>query len=149
MKVHTSASLERQISIFLSSTFKDMEAERDLLLQHIFPVFRKKCLERKFVFTEIDLRWGITEEDAKNGQTIEIGLKEIEGCRELGVPPFFIGFLGERYGWTPQEDDLFNYWKNCIDEKSVYTHQIREALSKGLSVTDLDMRFGLLPVSWT
>lgn len=144
MKVHTSASLERQISIFLSSTFKDMEAERDLLLQHIFPVFRKKCLERKVVFTEIDLRWGITEEDAKNGQTIEICLKEIERCKKLGVPPFFIGFMGERYGWTPQEDDLFNYWKNCIDEKSVYTHQIREALSKELSVTDLEMRFGFL-----
>ena len=53
------------------------------------------CLARQVGFTEIDLRWGVTEEESKNGATVEISLKEIDHCRDF--PPFFIGFLGERY----------------------------------------------------
>ena len=66
----TSASQPRQIRLFLSSTFRDMENERHELLTRVFPLFRQQCLERQVVFSEIDLRWGITEEDAHNGQTV-------------------------------------------------------------------------------
>ncbi|MSR75881.1 MAG: DUF4062 domain-containing protein [Planctomycetes bacterium] len=44
----------------------------------------------------IDLRWGITEEESQKGETLPIFLREIERSR-----PYFIGLLGERYGWTP------------------------------------------------
>jgi nephrocystin-3 len=53
-------SLNREIRVFLSSTFRDMEFERDYLLQHVFPKFRQDCAERNVGFTEIDLRWGVT-----------------------------------------------------------------------------------------
>ena len=48
---------------------------------------------RQVGFTEIDLRWGVTEEESKNGATVEICLKEIDRCRDF--PPFFIDFLGK------------------------------------------------------
>jgi telomerase protein component 1 len=43
----------------------------------------------------------VTEEDAQRGKALEICLREIEDCR-----PFFIGLLGERYGWIPPRYDI-------------------------------------------
>lgn len=130
----------REIRIFLSSTFRDMDAERNYLLQHVFPRFRQECAQRNVGFTEIDLRWGITEQASQNGRTVEICLSEIDRCREY--PPFFIGFLGERYGWVPAEADLDAYWG--AHHKPLYAAAIRAALGRGISVTELEMRFGVL-----
>ena len=135
----------REIRVFLSSTFRDMEKERDYLLKHVFPKLRQECAERNVGFTEIDLRWGITEAAAKNGMTIEICLGEIDRCREY--PPFFIGFLGERYGWIPQASELQEYWNERGE--SDYSARIRDALQRGISVTELEIRFGVLDPSNT
>lgn len=132
----------REIRVFLSSTFQDMQEERNYLMSHVFPLVRQRCHEREVVFTEIDLRWGITEEAAHNGRTVELCLQEIERCRVLGTAPFFIGFLGGRYGWIPGENDLAAYWDAHRD--SPYVKPIREALSRGISVTELEIRFGFL-----
>jgi Domain of unknown function (DUF4062) len=40
--------------------------------------------------------WGITEEESNRGEVLPICLAEIEHCR-----PYFIGLLGDRYGWVP------------------------------------------------
>lgn len=140
----TSASQPRQIRLFLSSTFRDMEKERHELLTRVFPLFRQMCLERQVVFSEIDLRWGITEEDAHNGQTVQICLEEIARCRALGIPPFFIGFIGERYGWVPQRHDLENYWHQAAQGENPYARRIEAALAEGISVTELEMRYGFM-----
>jgi nephrocystin-3 len=129
----------REIRVFLSSTFRDMDAERDYLLQHVFPEFRRECAERNVGFIEIDLRWGVTEEASKNGKTVEICLSEIDRCREY--PPFFIGFLGQRYGWVPEHHDLAAYWRAHAD--SAYAAPIRQALEQRISVTELEMQFGV------
>lgn len=134
----------REIRVFLSSTFQDMEAERDYLLTHVFPVFRALCLERLVTFTEIDLRWGITEEETKNGHTVQVCLNEIDRCREIKPPPFFIGFLGERYGWVPKPEEVGHYWG---DQTSPYHSRIKVALDEGISVTELEMRVALLEPS--
>ena len=140
----TSASQPRQIRLFLSSTFRDMENERHELLTRVFPLFRQQCLERQVVFSEIDLRWGITEEDAHNGQTVQICLEEIARCRALGISPFFIGFIGERYGWVPQRHELENYWHQAAQDENPYARRIEAALAEGISVTELEMRFGFM-----
>ncbi|MCJ7664201.1 MAG: NACHT domain-containing protein, partial [Desulfobacterales bacterium] len=46
----------------------------------------------------MDLRWGITDEQKSEGKVLPICLDEIQRCR-----PYFIGLLGERYGWIPDE----------------------------------------------
>lgn len=134
----------RQIRLFLSSTFRDMESERHELLTRVFPLFRQRCLERQVVFSEIDLRWGITEEDAQNGQTVQICLEEIARCRALGVPPFFIGFIGERYGWVPQPENLEHYWQSAQHGDNRWAARIETALAQGISVTELEMRVGFM-----
>ena len=130
----------REIRDFLSSTFRDMEAERNHLVKQVFPKVRAACLARQVGFTEIDLRWGVTEEESKNGATVEICLKEIDRCRDF--PPFFIGFLGERYGWIPKHEDLAAYWTRHAD--SDYGKQIQQAVQRGISVTELEMELGVL-----
>ncbi len=89
-------SKERVIRVFVSSTFRDMQAERDELVLRIFPQLRRLCEERGVTWGEVDLRWGITEEQAERGEVLPICLAEIKRCR-----PYFIGLLGERYGWIP------------------------------------------------
>src|SRR5665648_32154 len=88
--------MERSIRVFISSTFRDMQAERDELVKYTFPRLRKLCDQRGVSWSEVDLRWGITDE--KQGEVLPICLKEIHNCR-----PYFIGILGERYGWIPDQ----------------------------------------------
>ena len=88
----------RVIRVFVSSTFRDMQAERDELVKFIFPQLRKLCEQRGVGWGEVDLRWGISDEQKSEGKVLPICLDEIQRCR-----PYFIGLLGERYGWVPDE----------------------------------------------
>ena len=90
----------RTVRVFISSTFRDMHAEREELVKRIFPQLRKLCEDRGVTFAEVDLRWGITEEQAAEGKVLPICLAEIDRCR-----PYFISILGEHYGWVPEHID--------------------------------------------
>ena len=46
-------------SVFISSTFKDMQAERDLLQRTVFPRLRKALMEYGENVNFLDLRWGV------------------------------------------------------------------------------------------
>ena len=56
----------RTVRVFLSSTFRDMHAERDHLIKVTFPALREKLLPHRVELYDIDLLWGITEDEAKN-----------------------------------------------------------------------------------
>ena len=88
----------REIRVFLSSTFHDFMQERDLLVKQLFPSLRRRAQKRGVELVDVDLRWDITKEESQQGKVIGICLAEIERCR-----PYFIGMLGERYGWTPKQ----------------------------------------------
>ena len=90
------AQIWRTVRVFVSSTFRDMHAERDHLVKVVFPELRERMAKRNLYLVDVDLRWGVTEEEAKHGKALEVCLDEIERCR-----PFFIGILGERYGYVP------------------------------------------------
>ena len=92
------ASTWKRVRVFISSTFRDMHAERDHLVKVVFPRLRQWCEERRLHLVDIDLRWGVTKEQADNGAAIDICLQEIDGSR-----PFFICLLGGRYGWVPDK----------------------------------------------
>ncbi len=87
---------DRVIRVFISSTFRDMMQERDLLVKEAFPALRRICAKRFVTFTEVDLRWGITEEQAAEGKVLPLCLAEIERSR-----PYFLGLLGERMSGYP------------------------------------------------
>lgn len=124
----------RQIRVFISSTFRDMQDERDYLFDHVFPKIRKIAEQRDVRLVEIDLRWGITYEESANGHVMQICFDEIERCR-----PYFIGILGDRYGWCP---DIAEIEKNP-DIDTIYPW-VKEYISQGKSVTEMEMQFGAL-----
>ena len=53
----------RTLRVFISSTFRDMQAEREQLVKHIFPRLRERCEERGVIWGDVDLRWGISDEE--------------------------------------------------------------------------------------
>src|SRR5438067_478332 len=75
-----------------------MRAEREELVKQIFPQLRKLCESRRVNWGEVDLRWGISDEQKAEGRVLPICLDEILNCR-----PYFIGLLGQRYGWVPED----------------------------------------------
>ncbi|MBQ9812306.1 MAG: tetratricopeptide repeat protein [Thermoguttaceae bacterium] len=111
-----------------------MEDERKHLAEKIFPRIRKECKKRGVEFVPIDLRWGITKEQANNGKTLEICLREIDSSR-----PFFICLLGDRYGSTisslpgkPDAAFLNNYPK------------VKNYINENIGVTEAEIRHGVL-----
>ncbi len=118
--------IDRSLRVFVSSTFRDMGAERDHLARFIFPQLRKACEQRGVTWGEVDLRWGIPDEDKED--ILAICLNEIERCL-----PYFIGILGERYGYVPE----------LIPPDLLETYPWIETQT-ARSVTELEMRLGCL-----
>src|SRR5688500_11445018 len=77
------------VRVFISSTFRDMHAERDHLVRVVFPELAQRMAARRVHLRPVDLRWGVLDEE----DSLEVCLDVIEECR-----PFFLGLLGERYG---------------------------------------------------
>lgn len=113
----------KTVRVFISSTFRDMHAERDHLIKVVFPRLRQWCQERRLHLVDIDLRWGVTKEQADNGAAIDICLKEIDGSR-----PFFVCILGNRYGWVPDK----------LPSEQMYVFKGLQA-STHLSITHLEI----------
>ncbi|KPJ64556.1 hypothetical protein AMJ44_12620 [candidate division WOR-1 bacterium DG_54_3] len=90
----------KTVRIFISSTFRDMHAERDHLVRFVFPELKEKCRKNHVHLIDVDLRWGVTEADAQDGKALDICLDEIDSCR-----PYFLGLLGHRYGWVPPGEE--------------------------------------------
>ena len=121
----------RVIRVFLSSTFRDFGEERDLLVKKVFPELRRLCRQRQVELVEVDLRWGITAEEAEQGKVLPICLGEIDRAR-----PYFMGFIGDRYGWVPEGSQ---YPAGIVErEPWLEEHQ------GGKSVTELEMLHGVL-----
>jgi WD40 repeat protein len=82
----------RTVRVFISSTFKDMQSERDHLVRFVFPRLRDELLQRRIHLVDVDLRWGVTsDQDAS-----EVCREIVDECR-----PRFLCMLGGRYGWVP------------------------------------------------
>lgn len=91
----------KTIRVFVSSTFRDMHAERDYLNRFVFPELRSRCARYDAEFIGVDLRWGVTRDEAEQQGALSICLEEIERCR-----PFFVCLLGDRYGWAAPPEEI-------------------------------------------
>ena len=120
----------RAIRVFVSSTFLDMQEERDELSRRVFPRLREQCEARGANWGDVDLRWGITSTEAREGRVLPICLAEIDECR-----PFFLAILGERYGWVPGPGGIDS---ELIDRLPWLAEQA------GRSVTELEIQHGAL-----
>ena len=91
----------RVFRVFISSTFADLQAEREALQAFVFPRLRELCASYGARFQAVDLRWGISADAAEDQQTLDICLREVERCKRLTPRPNFLILLGDRYGWRP------------------------------------------------
>lgn len=93
------------ISIFVSSTFNDMQSERDLIRDRITPEIEERIKKFGQNAEFIDLRWGI---DTKGENENDANAKILRTCFDeiQKTKPYFIALIGERYGWIPDSDDV-------------------------------------------
>ena len=128
-----------KVHVFISSTFSDMHAERDYLVKRVFPEVRAWCERRRLQLIDIDLRWGVPENDAVFGKNVvHACLKRIDECR-----PFFLCFLGQRRGWVPTPGDLpaskfraYPEVSRYLGNASITELEITHAVLQPFAVTD-------------
>ncbi|KAK3101549.1 hypothetical protein FSP39_004391 [Pinctada imbricata] len=101
---------KREIRVFVSSTFKDFNKEREAIIKKAFREINRMCSKRGVFFSYVDLRWGISSEQSSHGQTIAICLQEIDRCR-----PYFIALLGSRFGWSQNKEKEDNALMKTYD----------------------------------
>lgn len=120
------------ISFFVSSTFKDMQGERDALHRIVIPEIREFAESYGRSIDFIDLRWGIStdnlEGDVSTNKILSVCLDEIEDCS-----PYQIVILGERYGWMPSPQQLSETAK-----QKKFTLE-----NNHISVTELEILYGM------
>ena len=121
---------------FISSTFYDMHAERDMIQNIVQPAVNIKLNEQGEYVSFSDLRWGInTISDSTKHRILDACFDEIDSCK-----PFFIVFIGGRYGWIPSKELVTPYHDRFgnidILNKSVTELEVLYALK--LNANDLN-----------
>lgn len=123
--------------VFISSTFKDMQAERDYLRQVVFPRLEEELRKGRIILEPIDLRQGVEtadldDEAAREQLVLKVVLDEVKRSH-----PFLIVLLGDRYGWVPPEDRTA-----AAAQEAGFNTEIRDK-----SVTSLEIEYGILKQS--
>lgn len=116
-------------SIFISSSFRDMQYERDAIRYLALPKINEYLRENYGQETSIvDLRWGIDtsdiDEESGMKKIVRTCLYEIEGCK-----PFMIVLLGDRYGTSIEPREYISGF-DCSRYESI-------------GVTELEVRYAL------
>ena len=121
-------------TIFISSTFKDMHFERDIIHEKVMPELNEYAARYGESVSFCDLRWGVNTGDLENEEgskkVLSVCLDEIDRCR-----PYMIVILGERYGWIPEEELI----ADAVQSKRDFA---LDELEK--SVTALEIEYGAL-----
>ncbi len=120
--------------IFISSTFKDMQEERDYLRSHVFPRLEEELRKRRHQLEPIDLRLGVETaqlgtEEARELLVLKVCLEEIQRSR-----PFLLVLLGDRYGWVPPLERMAT-----AAQEAGFKADLQDK-----SVTALEIEFGVL-----
>ena len=120
-------------TFFVSSTFKDMNFERDAIKEITLPMLNSYAKKYGQSVSFCDLRWGIDtsdmDEEEGSRKVLRFCLDEIDRCQ----PPLVI-ILGERYGWIPPKELV----KGIADYKSLIIEDYEK------SVTSLEIEYGAL-----
>ncbi|MBQ2726479.1 MAG: DUF4062 domain-containing protein [Clostridia bacterium] len=121
-------------SIFISSTFQDMQQERDILQNSVLPRIKDLAKQYGKNIDLCDLRWGINSsgmsEEESTAKVLQVCFDEIDHAK-----PFFIAILGDRYGWVPNAKAA----ENLTMGRSIQTGDLLDK-----SVTEMEIIYGAL-----
>lgn len=121
-------------TIFVSSTFKDFQRERDVLRDNVLPQINLVAKKYGETIEFCDLRWGIDTSKLDSVETAQkvltVCLDEIDRCS----PPMIV-ILGYRYGWIPDCKEIISSecQSRCLDLDDL-----------DISVTALEIEYGAL-----
>lgn len=120
-------------TFFVSSTFKDMQFERDILHKYVIPEINSRAGEYGDEVDVCDLRWGVNTEsmddESRARKVLSVCMDEIDNCA-----PYMIVLLGQRYGWIPE--------KEIVQSAAERGGMELDDLDK--SVTELEIEYGAL-----
>ena len=128
----------RRYNIFISSTFKDMDFERDVIKFKVIPSLNRRFRDRRVELQAIDLRLGVNTSHMSEEESERKVLSVCTSCID-SARPFFIGLIGRRYGWIPPVQRWEEFMAGLSDEE-------REILAEtaGCSVTEMEIVYGAL-----
>ena len=119
--------------VFISSTFKDMQSERDQMHNRVLPLVDAELEKYGENLNFADLRWGVNtkglSEEESSRKVLSLCLDRIDDCK-----PYMIVFIGERYGWIPEKKFLDEICKQKEIDINDYNG----------SVTELEIEYGAL-----
>lgn len=122
-------------TVFISSTFCDMNQERDVINSYVIPKLNEHFYSRRISVHLVDLRWGvrtsgIEDEVARDNKVLTVCFDEIDRSQ-----PFFVAILGDRYGYDELDKDIVDSISYKFDDSlSLYKK----------SVTELEILYGSL-----
>lgn len=120
-------------TLFVSSTFKDMQYERDAIHQIVLPRLNAVAKRYGQTLSFCDLRWGINtmelDSDEGSKKVLDVCLDKIDRC---GSP--MIVLLGDRYGYIPNSSII----------KDVASYKRLELEDLEISVTALEIEYGAM-----
>ena len=126
--------------VFISSTFQDMFAERDMIITYTVPLLDMVLRQNGMRLTAVDLR-GIAltdNEEGYNRTCFQYCLNEIDKC------DYFIGLIGGRYGWIPYDSATADRSFLGTVQKIAAEHGLSESKMRGKSMTHIEMMYALM-----
>lgn len=127
------------INVFISSTFNDMQAERDYICKKIIPKLRDELAQYQVNVNVTDLRWGVdtltVDENEREAKVLHVCVDALRNTK-----PYFIALIGHRYGWVPSFEKINNI-------KLTLNQEFQDALGElehAISVTEMEIRLGAI-----
>lgn len=116
-------------SIFVSSTFKDFQVERELILRRVEKEINDELQNENIGVNFVDLRWGIDTQEGGLKKVITFCIDYVNQSK-----PYFLILLGDSYGSLVSKDLL----------KPIYTINNLKYDGKEKSVTEVEIESSLL-----
>lgn len=121
-------------TIFISSTFQDMQQERDILQCKVLPRIKDFAKQYGKNIELCDLRWGINslemDEEKSTMKILQVCFDEIDNAR-----PFFVAIIGDRYGYIPPAQIV----KNSITDRQISSEELMDK-----SVTEMEITYATI-----
>ena len=115
-----------------------MDFERDVIKFRVIPALNRRFRDRRVELQAIDLRLGVNTSDMTEEESERKVLSVCTSCID-SARPFFIGLIGQRYGWVPPVER----WKEFMAGLSEEDKEIlRDTV--GCSVTEMEIVYGAL-----
>lgn len=119
------------LRIFFSSTFRDMDGEREFFARRYAAELRTLARAQGVFVTFVDLGAGSTPHaESSQEEVVHIGFKLLKQSR------YFVHFIGSRYGWRPSIEELK---KDTVQEFDCLRTYI-----PGRSITEVEVVYGAL-----